>query len=197
MKNKIHTLISRAMLALAVALLTPSAWTQTETILHAFAGGPTDGEFPGGSPILYSQGTLLGTTSEGGEGDGACCGTVYELSKGTNGQWTESIVYYFGSSNNDAEFPYGPLAADGKGNLYGTSTAGGSIFSFGAVFELSPAPNGTWTESVAYAFPGGADGAQPSNAIHVPRAVEDYAVAGLWEHVWRCVVRNVRLWDGL
>jgi uncharacterized repeat protein (TIGR03803 family) len=51
----------------------------------------------------------------------------------------------------------GGLVFDSKGNLYGTTLSGGAFFG-GTVFELTPAPNGTWTESALYSFTGGADG---------------------------------------
>ena len=47
---------------------------------------------------------------------------------------------------------------DGQGNLYGT-TGGGGAYGFGTVFELTPNPDGTWTETILHSFeqydPGG------------------------------------------
>jgi uncharacterized repeat protein (TIGR03803 family) len=43
------------------------------------------------------------------------------------------------------------LAIDAKGNLYGTTSAGGAN-SKGTVFELTPSAGGTWTEKVLYSF---------------------------------------------
>ena len=52
------------------------------------------------------------------------------------------------------------LIFDGAGNLYGTTTRGGNQAckrGCGVVFELSPKPDGSWTESVLHRF-SGADG---------------------------------------
>jgi len=48
-------------------------------ILHNFAGGSADGLYPLGT-LIYSHGTLYGTTYYGGGGgQGTCCGTVFAL----------------------------------------------------------------------------------------------------------------------
>ena len=47
--------------------------------------------------------------------------------------------------------PVANLVFDRAGNLYGTTLYGGSTFG-GTVFELSPSPNGSWTETVLYSF---------------------------------------------
>jgi hypothetical protein len=68
---------------------------------------------------------------------------------------TEKIIHTFtgGSPGSvDGAFPWGGLAFDGKGNLYGT-TRGAVVNTLGAVFELSPQTDGTWTENVIYTFP--------------------------------------------
>ena len=48
---------------------------------------------------------------------------------------------------------------DDAGNLYGTAGGGGTGIAdnYGVVFELSPNPDGTWTESVLHRFLGGAE----------------------------------------
>jgi uncharacterized repeat protein (TIGR03803 family) len=52
----------------------------------------------------------------------------------------------------DGAQPVSQLAFDTKGNLYGTTTAGGSgHVGAGTVFELSPGVSG-WTETVLYSF---------------------------------------------
>jgi uncharacterized repeat protein (TIGR03803 family) len=55
--------------------------------------------------------------------------------------------------------PLNGLLADGKGNLYGVASDGGSgncsPHGCGVVFELSPASGGAWTEKTIYAFKGG------------------------------------------
>jgi uncharacterized repeat protein (TIGR03803 family) len=48
---------------------------------------------------------------------------------------------------------------DHSGRLYGTSSAGGTVFG-GAIFRLTPS-HGGWKEQVLYSFQGGQDGAHP------------------------------------
>jgi hypothetical protein len=70
--------------------------------------------------------------------------------------------------------PNGGLIFDTQGNLSGTMQTGGkgcpppvALDGCGVVFRLSPPSSGTgqWTESVLYAFSGGADGAFPSGLL--------------------------------
>ena len=52
--------------------------SSTLSVLHAFAGGSSDGAFPAAGPILDSRGVLYGTTSLGGQGTiGA--GTLFRI----------------------------------------------------------------------------------------------------------------------
>lgn len=60
------------------------------------------------------------------------------------------VLYNFGSVPNDGGLPYG-LISDSLGNLYGVTAFGGTG-QYGTVFELSPQPDGTWTETVLYNF---------------------------------------------
>jgi uncharacterized repeat protein (TIGR03803 family) len=71
---------------------------------------------------------------------------------------TSTIYSFTGAA--DGGFPYGGVIADDQGKLYGTVTAGGNGHS-GAVYQLSKAPGGGWTQSTLYAFSGGADGGMP------------------------------------
>jgi uncharacterized repeat protein (TIGR03803 family) len=149
-------------LAIAVftAMITVSVSAQTETILHSFTNG-SDGGNPQGGFIFDGKGNLYGTTGSGG-GTSACsgCGTAFELVPGSNGTWTENVIFDFGTSFSDANDPFGPLTFDSKGNLYGTTDGGGTGF-LGTVFELTPGSNGVWTEKVLYNFTGGVDGGFP------------------------------------
>jgi uncharacterized repeat protein (TIGR03803 family) len=82
--------------------------------------------------------------------------------------WNETVLYSFCATGNentcsDGAEPSGGLILDAAGNLYGTTSFGGS--GLGTVFELSPPsiPRGTWTETVLWTFSGsrGGDGAYP------------------------------------
>ena len=134
----------------------------TESVLYAFKGGLTDGVSPYAGLIMDSSGDLFGTTASGGSG--SCtggCGTVFELkSNGTS--YAESVLYTFGSNGggNDGANPYAGLIMDGSGDLFGTTSQGGTAFS-GTVFELKP--NGTsYAETVLHSFASnGVDGGVP------------------------------------
>ncbi|HTJ63872.1 MAG TPA: choice-of-anchor tandem repeat GloVer-containing protein [Alphaproteobacteria bacterium] len=64
----------------------------------------------------------------------------------------------------------GALIGDGHGNLYGTTSAGGSskcTGGCGVVFKLSwpPTPGGAWTETVLHTFQGGTGGRTPLSGL--------------------------------
>jgi uncharacterized repeat protein (TIGR03803 family) len=119
------------------------AWT--ETILYNFTGG-SDGSQPYGGLIFDSAGNLYGTTFQGG----TSAGTVYELTPGQGGTWTETVLYSF-AGGADGASPQSDLIFDRSGNLYGTTTRGGSPGN-GIVFELTSAQGGVWTETVLHRF---------------------------------------------
>ncbi|HEY6770766.1 MAG TPA: choice-of-anchor tandem repeat GloVer-containing protein [Candidatus Sulfotelmatobacter sp.] len=134
-----------------------------ETVLHHF-GYPKDGCSPSGSPIFDVSGNLFGTTTSGGDkrcpinGDNGC-GTVFELSPNSNGEWAETLIHLFPSQQGDGQQPDGGLVHDAHGNLYGTTQYGGPDMCYGnigcgTVFELSPQGKGVWTESAVYNFAG-------------------------------------------
>ena len=143
--------------------------TWKETIIYSFCantGGPicTDGAFPDAGLTLDAVGNLYGATSEGGQNcPTAGCGLVFELSPPSAGKtWTETVLHNFCSEVAasvqclDGEAPWGQLVFDSAGNLYGTTTSGGSGhptdgIGGGTVFELSPGASG-WTETVLYNF---------------------------------------------
>jgi uncharacterized repeat protein (TIGR03803 family) len=76
---------------------------------------------------------------------------------------TEKVLYSF-QGGTDGTNPSTGLVADSAGNLFGTTTDGGSE-GCGVVFELQPSPGGGWTESVIYTFHCGADGAAPAAGL--------------------------------
>ena len=93
-------------------------WSPTAgySALHTFTG--SDGSYPD-ALALDGAGNLYGTTSEGGANS---LGTAFKIS--TAGAF--STLYNFCSLANcaDGYEPYGTIAADSSGNLFGTSSAG-------------------------------------------------------------------------
>ncbi len=151
-----------AMLALTCTL----AFGQQYKVLYSFAGPQAgDGANPVSSLVLDRTGNLYGTTKFGGITcyTGFGCGTVFQLTRGSDGTWTETILYSFctRASNSiclDGALPVAALIIDAAGNLYGTTSAGGTTCQIGActgtVFELSPplSHGAPWTETVLYSF---------------------------------------------
>jgi len=146
--------------------LTPGTNGQwIHTGLHSFRGnGATsrDGANPEASLIFDANGNLYGTTAAGGRS----YGTVFELTPGSNGSWTESVLYRFCAVQHcvDGTHPFAGLIFDAQGNLYGTTSGGGAFCSnggCGTVFQLTPGAGGNWTKNVLHSFRGRADGAGP------------------------------------
>ena len=108
-----------------------------ETVLYAFSG-IGDGGIPQGGVVRDSNGTLYGTTSEGGSLGGPCpsvgCGVVFKIAAGS-----ETVQHSF--QGTDGQTPNGNLLLR-KSNLYGTTTTGGSNGSGGnndgVAFQLLP-----------------------------------------------------------
>jgi len=151
-------------LAMGLGLSSPAgAQVQVQfQIVHSF-GAAGDGIAPGNGMVMDSKGILYGVTASGGTYG---YGTVYELTPGANGQWTETILHNFPDGDpSDGWKPIG-LVIDESRNLYGTTQFGGDGKyclgdGCGTVFELLPGANGEWTESILWNFcslPNCADG---------------------------------------
>ena len=135
------------------------AWT--ETLLHSFSGGATEGANPFGALTFDSAGNLYGTTIAGGPNN---FGTVFELSPPATagGDWTETVLYFFPKNGHQGIGPGARVAFDRAGNLFGTAGLGGSGSNCrsggdqncGVVFELTPptTSGGAWTQKVVYTF---------------------------------------------
>ena len=139
-----------------------SRWRQTT--IATFAG--SDGANPYAALISDRSGNLYGTTDFGGAFN---CGTVFQLTPpATPGAaWTKTVLYDFPGGRRGSS-PYGGLAMDRKGNLYGTTFWGGDDcqefgLPCGVVFELRrPTAKGKgWIESVIYRFKSVRDGYWP------------------------------------
>jgi len=124
----------------------------TETVLHSFNGGSSDGCQPAGTLAIWTTtNSLYGTTEQCGS---TGFGTVWKLSE--NG--TEKVLYTFCSAPNctDGRYPFaGGVILDAKGNLYGVTQSGGT-YQDGVVYKLSQAGK----ETVLHSFEG-SDGSLP------------------------------------
>ena len=142
------------------------AWN--ETVIYNFTG-EADGAFPQASLAMDSAGNLYGTAFSGGTS--ACgCGTVFELTRGTGGTWTENTIYTF-QAGADGGDPITELTLDATGNLYGVAEIGGDLtcnapYGCGAIYKLSRS-SGSWTETTLHAFKGGLGGSFPTSGLAI------------------------------
>jgi uncharacterized repeat protein (TIGR03803 family) len=102
-----------------------------ERVLYSFKGG-SDGQNSISNLVFDAAGNLYGTTSEGGLGTG----TIFELTPGANGRWTESIAHRF-EGPPDGAYAYNGMVGDGAGNFYGATVHGGAGDE-GAIYKFTP-----------------------------------------------------------
>jgi uncharacterized repeat protein (TIGR03803 family) len=143
------------------------AWSYK--VLHNFDFNNGDGYYPFTGLIIDATGNLYGVTDWGGAYNS---GTVFELTPGTEGKWTEKKLHSFNNNGKDGYAPFGGLMFDAAGNLYGTTTRGGTSGTgcggqgCGIVFQLTPGANGKWTEKVLHNFnSSGTDGYDPWGGV--------------------------------
>jgi uncharacterized repeat protein (TIGR03803 family) len=132
-----------------------------ETILYSFTG-KEDGGYPFSSLLLDSTENLYGTTYYGG--DLSCqppngCGTVFKVDPSGK----ETVLYSFTDALPDYGLhPVGGLVRDKAGNLYGTTSYGGTVPIDGNVFKLTP----TGEITNLYSFTGSnGDGEWPASNL--------------------------------
>ena len=120
------------------------------SVVHSFTESSTDGGNPTGLTI-DPTGNIYGTTEYGGI---ANLGTVFRIN--TSGR--ETILHSF-TGGSDGAIPLGGVVLDTVGNVYGTTSSGGTG-NAGSVFKIDT----TGKESVLYRFTGGngsTDGKNP------------------------------------
>ena len=139
--------------------LSPASGGWNMTTLYSFNGIPAngDGAWPTAGLVIDPKGRLFGTTSAGGSSQGY--GTVFMLSPTSSG-WKETVIHRF--SGSDGKVANSGLLLDSKGNLYGTTTVGGT-YGLGTVYMLSPGSTG-WKETLLHSF-GNGDGGYPGGII--------------------------------
>jgi uncharacterized repeat protein (TIGR03803 family) len=134
----------------------------TFSSLLSFTG--TSGAYPGANPQSNlnsdGNGNLFGTTSGGGSSNN---GTVFEL-EGPSYTFSSVLSFTGGAGTYPGANPQASLNSDGNGNLFGTTTAGGTS-NDGTVFELA-GPGYSFSSLLSFtgtsgAFPGQSPQASP------------------------------------
>jgi hypothetical protein len=96
--------------------------------------------------LRHAEGNLYGTTNQGPAFDTGV-GAVFELVPKKGGGWAEKVLHSFSSNGTDGFHPFSSgLVLDEAGNLYGTTTEGGTgvcvygkvNWGCGTVFEITP-----------------------------------------------------------
>lgn len=124
----------------------------TASLLYSFNANPLGSE-PGAGVISDAAGNLYGTAEYSGVSNS---GVAFELMPQADGSWKDVALHDF-LGGRDGDHPGSSLIFDNAGNLYGTTTNGGSqqcsgnSLCGGIVFELSPTAHG-WKENVLHRF---------------------------------------------
>ncbi len=138
-------------------------------MLYSFSG--TDGATPQAALIFDAAGNLYSTTVEGGAYNQ---GTLFKLTPAGGGTWTETVLHSFGNGTDGAR-PQAGLIFDAAGNLYGTTTNGGS-YGGGTVFRFN-----AQGEVLLQNF-SGADGANPLAGLVLDAGGNLYGTTYVWRH---------------
>jgi hypothetical protein len=152
--------------------LSPKAgggWTYSD--VWDFTAG-YDGAFPEGLLSFDGAGNLYGTTVGGGNPNGTSLGVVFELQPGKGGAWSLARAYDF-TGGADGSEPRSGVVADDAGNVYGTANQAGAL-GFGTLFELTPAGNAGWKQTIIHQFQYGADGGYPSTNLTLDKKNDVY-----------------------
>jgi uncharacterized repeat protein (TIGR03803 family) len=127
------------------------------TSLYSFPGGGGDGAYPRAALFADTNGSIYGTTREGGtNGNGA----IFQIA----GSGLLSALYSF-TNGSDGANPFATLVPDANGDLWGTTSDDfpltNGVAPYGTVFRITT--NGTLT--TIYTFTNGIDGATPVDGV--------------------------------
>jgi uncharacterized repeat protein (TIGR03803 family) len=129
-----------------------------ERVRHSF---PVNSN-PVSSLVFDGNNNLYGTAKGGGPKNPNCpqgCGIAYEIT--SKGQYV--VLHKFLGGDVDGANPYGGVAVDSFGNIYGTTVNNGVPLidaGCGTIYEITP-PS---TEQILYTFSGG-DGCYPTGGL--------------------------------
>ena len=110
--------------------LSPSDGGWTFSLLWGFGGAVNCG--PQGNLVMDQAGNLYGTTLCNGANG---YGNIFKLTRTSQAPWAYTSLHDF--SGNDGAYPIGKVTLDTNGNLYGT-TSGGGTTGRGTVWEITP-----------------------------------------------------------
>jgi uncharacterized repeat protein (TIGR03803 family) len=139
--------------------LSPSSNGKWEfSVLYTFTGG-VDGGNPLGSLVFDPAGHAYSTVSSGGANG---LGGVFELAPPAQNDagkaWREKVLYSF-EGGSDGAIPFGNVLFDAAGNLWGTTSIGGTahigcppIKGCGTIYALTPTGDGGWKERIVHRF---------------------------------------------
>src|SRR6202142_1555894 len=143
--------------------LVPSRGKWKHTVLYNFCSRDdcSDGANPYGLSFDGS-GNVLGVA---GGASGCECAVVFELTR-VGKKWRDIVLHTFGNQG-DGIYPNPGLVVDRMGNIYGTTSCGGS-YGDGTVFELK-SPNNkaphAWKELILYNFTGAENDSIPNTGL--------------------------------
>lgn len=130
----------------------------SEYVVYSFGDGG-DGRYPSGGLIQGKDGSFYGTTREGGAYGK---GTVFRITlRGV--QSSETVLHSFGGNSSDGQTPTAGLVHGTDGNLYGTTSGGGSHLG-GTAYRITLGA-GVPSETLLYSFGGAGDGTSPSSLV--------------------------------
>jgi len=173
-------------------LLRSNGWN--ESTLFGFeekSGKYTDGYNPDSTPVFDTKGNLYGTTQYNGtSGNAQTGGTAFKLTPSKKG-WKFKLLHTFNGKNGDGIEPYGAMAVDGSGNVFGATYLGGTSECqgtknyCGTVFEISLSGS-TYAESVLWSF-NETDGEHPMGGVILDKSGNVYGTTfaggtGTWSN---------------
>jgi uncharacterized repeat protein (TIGR03803 family) len=137
---------------------TAGGYASTPTTLVSFNG--VDGSSSYAGLIADAYGDLFGTTAAGGAGG---YGTVFEIAK-TAGAYASAPTTLVSFNETDGSGPDAGLIADAKGDLFGTTEAGGAA-EYGTVFEIAKTAGGYASTPTTLVSFNGDDGRDPIGSL--------------------------------
>ena len=143
-----------------------------ETVVYTFKGASAgDGAEPTRIKIIkeWSNDTTivaLATTVVGGTSGNGAAVVLSDDGQDPNHDWTSTHTISFGGKPDGAN-PHGGVTTDSKGNVYGTTDAGG-VYGAGTVYRIQR-KSSAYSESVLYSFQSGSDGDHPDGDLSIDK----------------------------